>query len=68
MSEALLDTLEKNLGERFTPKIKEAWTAVYGNLVNGEGSVFDEHISLVQNSWNLAKKDIEKWGVEFYTR
>ena len=27
---ALLDTLEKGLGEKFTAEVKEAWTVVYG--------------------------------------
>ena len=27
---ALLDTLEKGLGEKFTAEVKEAWTIVYG--------------------------------------
>ena len=29
---ALLDTLEKGLGDGFTPAVKEAWVAVYGVL------------------------------------
>jgi len=29
---ALLWTLEKGLGEQFTPDVKEAWTTVYGLL------------------------------------
>ncbi|RED51381.1 globin family protein [Aestuariispira insulae] len=29
---ALLWTLEKGLGSKFTPEVKEAWTAVYGAL------------------------------------
>lgn len=29
---ALLDTLEKGLGDDFTPEVKEAWTIVYGVL------------------------------------
>lgn len=27
---ALLDTLDKGLGEKFTSEVKEAWTVVYG--------------------------------------
>ena len=27
---ALLDTLDKGLGEKFTSQVKEAWTVVYG--------------------------------------
>lgn len=34
VGEALLWTLEKGLGKDFTPKTKEAWTAVYGVLAN----------------------------------
>lgn len=29
---AFLDTLEKGLGEEFTPEVKQAWTNVYGVL------------------------------------
>ena len=65
---ALFYTLEKHLGKKFTSKVKEAWTAVYGIMANSEGSVTDEQISLVQDSWHLVKKDLEKLGVEFYVR
>jgi hemoglobin-like flavoprotein len=32
VGEALLWTLEKGLGDAFTPDVKEAWAAVYGTL------------------------------------
>ena len=34
VGEALLWTLETGLGEAFTPKVKEAWTSVYGLLAS----------------------------------
>jgi hemoglobin-like flavoprotein len=33
VGDALLWTLEKGLGEAFTPQVKEAWATVYGALV-----------------------------------
>ena len=66
---ALFFTLEKQLGKKFTPKVKEAWSAVYGILAeNPQGSVSDEQISLVQDTWHLVKNDLEKMAVEFYAR
>jgi hemoglobin-like flavoprotein len=39
---ALLWTLEKGLGEQFTPDVKEAWTTVYGLLAGTmKGAVAD---------------------------
>lgn len=32
VGQALLDTLEKGLGEDFTPEVKNAWTQTYGVL------------------------------------
>lgn len=29
MGQALLQTLEEGLGDKFTPEVKEAWTAFY---------------------------------------
>lgn len=32
VGQAFLDTLEKGLGDAFTPQVKQAWTTVYGIL------------------------------------
>ena len=32
VGQALLDTLEKGLGEEFTPQVREAWTSAYATL------------------------------------
>ncbi|GAB3371457.1 globin domain-containing protein [Spongiibacter taiwanensis] len=39
---ALLDTLEKGLGDDFTPEVKEAWTVVYGVLSSTMIAAADE--------------------------
>lgn len=39
---ALLDTLEKGLGDDFTPDVKEAWTVVYGVLSSTMIAAADE--------------------------
>jgi len=33
VGDALLWTLDKGLGDEFTPEVREAWTTVYGELV-----------------------------------
>ncbi|XP_078351167.1 uncharacterized protein LOC144635922 [Oculina patagonica] len=66
---AFLHTLNKHLGKKFTPKVKEAWTAVYGLVAeNSDGEVTEEQIALVQETWGLVKNDLEQMGVEFYAR
>ncbi|KAJ7379995.1 hypothetical protein OS493_012757 [Desmophyllum pertusum] len=66
---ALLHTLDKHLGVKFTTKVKEAWTVVYGIVAeNCEGPATEEQISLVQETWNIVKDDLEQLGVEFYVR
>lgn len=39
---ALLDTLDKGLGDDFTPEVKEAWTVVYGVLSSTMIAAADE--------------------------
>jgi hemoglobin-like flavoprotein len=34
VGQALLDTLEKALGDDFTPEVKEAWAGVYGVITD----------------------------------
>lgn len=69
MGAAFLQTLNKHLGEKFTSKVKEAWTAVYGLVAeNLDGQVTEEQIALVQETWGLVKNDLEQLGVEFYVR
>ena len=42
MGEALLYTLEKMLGDRFTPSIREAWEQVYADLTMDILSAYPE--------------------------
>ena len=67
---AFIHTLNKHLGNKFTSKVKEAWTAVYGLMAENRdgGQVTEEQIELVQETWGLLKDDLEKMGVEFYVR
>ena len=69
MGTALLYTLDKHLGKRFTPKVKDAWTVVFGILAeNCQDQLTEEHITLVQDSWHRLKGDLERLGVDFYIR
>ena len=70
VSAAFLHTLSKHLSKKFTSKVKEAWTAVYGLMAeNRDGAqVTEEQVKLVQETWELVKNDLEQMGVEFYVR
>ena len=67
---AFLHTLNIHLGNKFTSKVKEAWTAVYALVADNRdrGQVAEEQIELVQDTWELVKGDLEQMGVEFYVR
>ena len=48
---ALFYSLEKHLGRKFTTKVKESWSVVFGTQAgNPKDSVGEEHISLVKDS------------------
>ena len=69
VGDALLHTLQNHLGNKFTPNVLEAWTAVYELLAkNRDEQVTEEQISLVQETWGLVNDDLEQLGVEFYVR
>lgn len=52
---SLLWTLEKGLGEAFTPKVKEAWTQTYttlaGVMIEGAGYAITESAPANKPSW-----------------
>jgi len=52
---AFLDTLEKGLGDDFTPEVKQAWTNVYGVLSSTMIEAAEEY-----RQWLAKEKEPEK--------
>lgn len=55
---AFLDTLEKGLGDDFTPEVKQAWTNVYGVLASTMIEAAEEY-----RQWLAKDKEPEKKGL-----
>ena len=55
---AFLDTLEKGLGDDFTPEVKQAWTNVYGVLASTMIEAAEEY-----RKWLAKDKEPEKKGL-----
>ncbi|KAJ1474763.1 globin-like protein [Baffinella frigidus] len=79
VGEALLWTLEKGLGFKWTPEVKVAWESVWGTIVSvmepalreanlARVSDADKSRRLVEESWGVVEQDLEATGVAFFLK